>query len=68
MVFVGVSAVSQFTHGCFAPEIGWDSLSLLGKKEERECSLSLICRGTWGLSESFLTKILVRDEGQEMVS
>lgn len=35
MVLVGVSAVSQFTHCWFAPEIGWDSIPLLGKKEER---------------------------------
>lgn len=35
MALVGVSAVSQFTHCWFAPEIGWNFLPLLGKKEER---------------------------------
>lgn len=68
MVLIGVPAVIHFTHGWFAPEIAWDFLPLLGKKEGRESSLSQICRGTWGLSESFLTKIWVRHEGQEMLS
>lgn len=68
MVLVGVSAVSQFTRCCFAPEIGWDSLPLLGKKEERECSLSLWSVGEHGgLSEAFLTKIWMRHQGQERV-
>lgn len=68
MGLVGVSASSPFTHCWFVPLKLVGILSPCLERRKGMLTVSLISKGTWGLTEGFLTKIWVRDQGLEMVS